>query len=64
MKREDLLRHLRINGCHLKREGGSHSIWLNPVNGAMQAVPRHTEIAEMLAKNICKRLGVPDMKRR
>jgi mRNA interferase HicA len=64
MKREDLLRHLRLNGCYFKREGGSHSIWLNPANGAMQAIPRHTEIAGMLAKNICKRLGVPDMNRR
>ncbi len=59
MKREDLLRHLRINGCYLKREGGSHSLWVNSANGAMQAVPRHSEIAEMLAKSICKRLGLP-----
>jgi len=64
MKREDLLRHLRIHGCYLKREGGAHSIWVNPANGLMQAVPRHTEVAEMLAKSICKRLGIPDMSRR
>ena len=64
MKREDLLRYLRLNGCYLKREGSSHSLWTNPANGAMQAVPRHTEIAEMLAKSICKRLGLPDMSRR
>jgi len=58
MKREDLLRHLRINGCYLKREGGSHSLWVNSATGAMQAVPRHTEIVEMLARSICKRLGI------
>ena len=49
MKREDLLRHLRLNGCYLKREGGSHSLWVNANTGAIQAVPRHTEVAEMLA---------------
>jgi mRNA interferase HicA len=59
MKREDLLRHLRLNGCYLKREGGAHSLWVNSATGAMQAVPRHNEIAEMLAKGICKRLGLP-----
>ena len=26
MKRGDLLRHLRRHGCHLKREGRSHSL--------------------------------------
>jgi len=64
MKREDLLRHLRLHGCYLKREGGSHSLWTNPVNGAMQAVPRHTEIAEMLARSICKRPGIMDVRSR
>jgi predicted RNA binding protein YcfA (HicA-like mRNA interferase family) len=60
MKREDLLRYLRLHGCYLKREGGSHSLWLNPTNGLMQAIPRHPEVKEMLAKSIIKRLGLPD----
>jgi hypothetical protein len=30
----------------------------------MQAVPRHNEIEEMLAKSICKRLGIPEAGRR
>jgi mRNA interferase HicA len=64
VKREDLLRHLRVHGCYLKREGGAHSLWVNPANGNMQAVPRHSEIAEMLAKSICKRLGLPELSRR
>ena len=33
MKRRDLERKLRVAGCFLKREGGSHSLWLNPKNG-------------------------------
>lgn len=63
MKRGDLLRHLRVHGCVLKREGGSHALWTNPLNGAVEAVPRHTEVADVLARKICKMLGVPDPKR-
>ena len=44
MKRGSLLRHLRKHGCHLKREGASHSLWTNPATGVVEAVARHTEI--------------------
>lgn len=56
MKRRDLERRLRIAGCFLKREGGSHSIWMNPKNGVTETVPRHGEIKEALARKILKRL--------
>jgi mRNA interferase HicA len=42
MKRRELERKLRVAGCFLKREGGSHSLWLNPKNGVTEAVPRWT----------------------
>jgi mRNA interferase HicA len=45
MKREALLKHLRRHGCYLKREGGAHSLWINPQNGKVEAIPRHTEIS-------------------
>jgi predicted RNA binding protein YcfA (HicA-like mRNA interferase family) len=57
MKRRDLERKLRIAGCYLKREGGSHSLWMNPKNGVIEAIPRHKEIKEPLAKKILKKLG-------
>jgi len=57
MKRRDLERRLRIAGCYLKREGASHSLWINPKNGVIEAVPRHTEIKELLAKKILKNLN-------
>ncbi|MEQ1757820.1 MAG: type II toxin-antitoxin system HicA family toxin [Vicinamibacterales bacterium] len=44
----------------LKREGGSHSLWTNPVSGAVEAVPRHTEIPNVLARKICRNLGIPE----
>ena len=61
MKRSALLRHLRRHGCVLKREGGSHSLWLNPASGAVEAVPRHNEIADLLARKICRNLAVPEL---
>ena len=56
MKRADLERRLRRAGCYLKREGGSHSLWINPQTGAIEAVPRHTEIKELLARKILRNL--------
>jgi len=56
MKKKDLERRLRIVGCYLKREGRSHSLWINPKNGVVEAVPRHTEIKEPLARKILKKL--------
>lgn len=60
MKRSSLLRHLRRHGCVLKREGAAHSLWTNPSTGATEAVPRHTEIANLLVKKICRQLGIPE----
>jgi mRNA interferase HicA len=58
MKRIDLLQHLRDQGCVPLREGGNHSLWVNPDNGLQTAVPRHREVDTHLAKKICKDLGV------
>lgn len=57
MKRRARERQLRLAGCYLKREGGSHSIWINPKNGMTEAVPRQAEIKEPLAKKIIKNLS-------
>jgi mRNA interferase HicA len=61
VKRSVLLRHLRFHGCYLKREGRSHSLWCNPKTGHVEAVPRHTEIANVLAAKICRALSVPEL---
>ncbi len=57
MKRRDLELKLRIAECYLKREGGSHSLWVNPKNGVVEAVPRHKEIKEPPARKILKNLN-------
>ena len=59
MKRRDLFRHLRRHGCELLREGASHLVYWNPANRRTSAVPRHREISDRLATNICRDLGVP-----
>ena len=63
MKREALLKHLRRHGCYLKREGREHSLWCNPQTGQVEAVPRHTEIPNNLARKICRGLSVPEIGR-
>jgi len=60
MKRRDLLLHLSALGCHLLREGGSHSWWSNASSGKRSAIPRHAEINHHLARKICRDLGVAD----
>ncbi len=57
MKRNELIRILRRNGCYLKREGANHSIWSSAITGAVEAIPRHNEIPDLLAKKIIKKLS-------
>jgi mRNA interferase HicA len=56
VKRSSLLQ----NGCSVKREGAAHSLWTNPRTGAVEAIPRHNEISNNLARKIFRRLSVPE----
>ena len=58
MKLRDLDRHLRGQGCVLFREGGAHTVWLNPANRKIASVPRHREIKEGTVRGICKQLDI------
>lgn len=60
MKRRALIRHLRAHGCYLLREGGNHSVFVNPDNNRISAVPRHREINDFIARKICRDLGIPE----
>ncbi len=62
MKRKELLAHLSKQGCAFVREGGKHSVYLNPKTNQTSTVPRHREINDFLAKKICKDLGIPIIK--
>ncbi len=52
MKKKDLLKKLAELGCTLTRHGGNHGWYTNPNNQVPQAVPRHNEIDDFLAKAI------------
>jgi hypothetical protein len=59
MKRESLLRHLRVNGSVLRREGNEHSWWENPLTRHAEAVPRHVEIRTCWRNAFARRLSIP-----
>ena len=56
MKRRDLIKLLEKNGFSFKRNGGEHDIYSK--DKIREAIPRHREINEKLAKAIIKRHGL------
>ncbi len=60
MKRHELIRHLESHGCRLLREGGRHTLYVNPADHQTSVIPRHREINDFLARKICRDLGVPE----
>lgn len=60
MKRVDLIRAIEGLGCEFVRHGGKHDWYRNPATGVAQAVPRHREIKEPLARRIIRMLATPD----
>ena len=57
MKRVDLIRAIEAQGCEFVRHGGKHDWYRNPETGMSQAVPRHREINERLARRVLRMLG-------
>jgi mRNA interferase HicA len=60
MKRRDLIQQLESHGCQLLRDKGKHSVYVNPANSQISAVPRHREINDFLARKICRDLGIAE----
>lgn len=56
MKQKDLIKLFERNGWYKLREGGNHIVYTN--GKTIEAVPRHKEISENLAKAIIKRRGL------
>ena len=59
MKRHDLIRHLERQGCRFLREGGNHTVYVNPANQKCSTVSRHREIIDFIARKICRDLEIP-----
>lgn len=53
MKRKDLISLFEKNGWYLKRNGSNHDVYTNGKD--TEAIPRHKEVKENLAKAIIKR---------
>ena len=62
MKTNLFIKHLNEKNCVLYREGSNHSMFRNPKNGKRTSVPRHPNIDEYLAFDICKQLDIPKPK--
>jgi len=54
MKRKDLIALLKEHGAVFVREGGSHSVYMNPRTGVNLIIPRHTEISEGVARDVVR----------
>ncbi|MBE7543417.1 MAG: type II toxin-antitoxin system HicA family toxin [Bryobacteraceae bacterium] len=59
MKRIDLIRHLKRQGCVLLREGDRHTVFFNELTKRSSTVPRHREINDFLVRKICTDLQIP-----
>lgn len=53
MKRRELLKLFEKAGWYLKRNGASHDIYTDGINS--EAIPRHPDVNERLAKELIKR---------
>jgi hypothetical protein len=58
LKRHELAAHRKRQGCLVHREDSRHTVYSNPANGAKAPVPRHAEIDNRLAQEICRQLAI------
>lgn len=56
MKRKDLIKLFERNGWTLQREGGNHTVYTNGKES--EAIPRHSEVNERLARALIKKHGL------
>ncbi len=58
MKRNELLKQLKKEGCIFFRLRSRHDIYINLKTGQKQPIPRHSEIDNTLAEHIKIFLGI------
>jgi len=57
MKKGELLKRIKAQGCIFVKHGKKHDVYKNPRTGIEERVPRHTDINETLANFIIKNLS-------
>ena len=54
MKKGELLKRIRSQGCIFVKHGKKHDVYKNPRTGVEERVPRHNDINEILVGNCQK----------
>jgi len=57
MKKGELLKRLKTQGCIFVKHGKKHDVYMNPRTKVKERVPRHNDINEILAGIIIKNLS-------
>jgi hypothetical protein len=57
MKKGELLKRLKAQGCIFVKHGKKHDVYKNPRTEVEERVPRHNDINEILAGVIIKNLS-------
>ena len=57
MKKGELLKWIKAQGCIFVKHGKKHDVYKNPRTGVEECVPRHNDINEILAGVIIKNLS-------
>ena len=57
MKRGELLKCIKAQGCIFIKHGKKHDVYKNPRTGREGRIPRHNDINEILANVIIKNLS-------
>jgi len=57
MKKGELLKRIKAQGCIFVKHGKKHDVYMNPRTGMEERIPRHSDINEELAKVIIKNLS-------
>ena len=58
MKRREFIRKIEEAGCTKLRSGAKHDVYIGPHSSRPVTVPRHTELSDILCKEIRKELGI------
>ena len=61
MKRLAFVQHIQAHGCVILREGANHTALFNPANRKQTTLGRHREIDNLMARIICRQLGIPPL---
>ena len=59
VKRNQFIKHLENNYCHLDRHGGKHDVYQNMKTKKKTIVPGHPQIDKNLCAAIRKQLEIP-----